>query len=159
MIKACIANLTDLKNLVIQLDSEHFTRELFVFHGGTLGKHVRHILEFYKSVIFCTNGEIFYDKRERNFNLESNISYCIEEIDQLMKQIISCECDAQITISTDLGNFQSTLKRELLYVLEHSNHHEALIKIGLGELGKSDLVSNDFGVASSTKKFREQCAP
>ena len=46
--------------------------------------------------------------------------------------------------------------REILYNLEHTIHHMALIRVGLGEIGRI-LVDEDFGVAPSTIKFRQQC--
>lgn len=160
MINECLENLSDLKNLLKQLDTLGFTTKLNVFSGGTLGQHTRHIVEFYKSVIFCTDGELFYDKRERNYLLESDLNFCSAQIDALILALSSLKnLDSPVTVYTDFGEFNSSFERELLYVLEHSIHHQALIKIGLMELGLSDLVSPDFGVAPSTKKFRDQCAP
>ena len=47
--------------------------------------------------------------------------------------------------------------RELMYNLEHSVHHMALIRVGLKELS-TEPVSENFGVASSTIRYKEQCA-
>jgi hypothetical protein len=48
----------------------------------------------------------------------------------------------------------SSFHRELAYCLEHSIHHQALIKIGLIELGALHLIDESFGVAPATLKFR-----
>jgi hypothetical protein len=55
-----------------------------------------------------------------------------------------------ITIAT---NFY----REIAYNLEHTIHHMALIRIGINEVADINLPA-EFGVASSTLKFRKECA-
>ena len=47
--------------------------------------------------------------------------------------------------------------REIAYNLEHTIHHMALIRVGLRELGDI-AVDDSYGVASSTLKYRKQCA-
>jgi hypothetical protein len=51
-------------------------------------------------------------------------------------------------------SISSSLQRELLYNLEHSIHHQALIRAGLIELNLQHLLSVDFGVAPSTLRAR-----
>jgi hypothetical protein len=50
----------------------------------------------------------------------------------------------------------TSFERELVYCLDHAIHHQALIKIGLKEQELSHLVSQDFGVAYSTLRYRKQ---
>ncbi len=51
---------------------------------------------------------------------------------------------------------ESSYQRELLYNLEHSIHHQALIKVALLEI-QHDLVDENFGVAQSTIEYRKKC--
>jgi hypothetical protein len=44
----------------------------------------------------------------------------------------------------------TSLFRELAYDLEHSIHHQALIKIGLADLGEDVITEKNFGIAPST---------
>lgn len=158
MITNSISNLLEIKNLLSLLTVEHYTAKLSLFKGVSLGKHIRHIVEFYKSVLLSKNGVIYYDKRERNLRLEVDQFYCIEEIDGLLAKISCVRDDHEVLVITDLGEFRSSFQRELLYALEHSIHHQALIKIGLAELKLENLVTTEFGVASSTLKFQKECA-
>jgi hypothetical protein len=47
--------------------------------------------------------------------------------------------------------------REVAYNIEHTIHHMALIRVGINET-TNILLPENFGVASSTIKYRKQCA-
>ena len=62
----------------------------------------------------------------------------------------------QGTTETTL-EIETNYERELLYNLEHSIHHQALIKVALLQLQSVEIPEN-FGVAQSTIVYREsQC--
>lgn len=61
----------------------------------------------------------------------------------------SNEGDHTTTIAT-------TFERELVYCLEHTIHHQALIKVGLKELNLEGFLDGHFGVAPATLRFREE---
>ncbi|MCA1746680.1 MAG: hypothetical protein LC655_03220, partial [Bacteroidales bacterium] len=64
----------------------------------------------------------------------------------------SSEGNSQKMISSSVG-------RELAYCIEHSIHHQAIIKAGLIDLNCTELVSSEFGVAYSTIRYRnDSCA-
>ena len=78
-------------------------------------------------------------------------------------------CHSKITISKDNkvlfmeydmnGNSErldSNYDREVMYNLEHTIHHKALIKVGINELTQMILPSS-FGVAPSTLQYRKLC--
>ena len=158
MIEHCISNLSDLKNLLQKLQKEEYIKSLCIFEGSSIGQHFRHVVAFYSCIIELKEEKINYDKRPRNFQLETDLAFCSEQIENLIMKIRELQNkDFSLKICTTLGEFTSSFQRELFYALEHSIHHQALIKIGLIELGKSDLVAAEFGVAPSTLKFREQC--
>ena len=159
MITTIISNLNELKTLLQRLNDSAFTQSISAFSGATIGQHYRHLVEIYQCVTLDSQNSLNYEQRARNFLLESDLEFCSAQIDTLIVTLSSLKnLDSPLTINTEFGEFRSSFQRELLYVLEHSIHHQALIKIGLIELGISDLVSPDFGVAPSTKKFRDQCA-
>jgi hypothetical protein len=50
--------LTDLSNVLQQIKDSDYCRPLQIFDNGSIGKHVRHILEFYKCLIIANNNNI-----------------------------------------------------------------------------------------------------
>jgi uncharacterized damage-inducible protein DinB len=53
----------------------------------------------------------------------------------------------------------TSIGREVAYCIEHSIHHQAIIKAALIAIGREKLVDEQFGVAYSTIRHRkEQCA-
>lgn len=68
----------------------------------------------------------------------------------------SCSIEADYSLGQPKGILIPTsLERELMYNIEHTIHHLALIKVGL-KLVYPDLdLPNHFGVAPSTIKFQQ----
>jgi len=59
--------------------------------------------------------------------------------------------------STDSITVKTNYYRELIYNLEHTVHHMALIRVGVNEVS-SIAIPEGFGVATSTIKYRKSCA-
>ena len=159
MINTLISNLNELQLLLQKLQNSDYIKPLSVFHGSTIGQHYRHLVEFYNCALQAPIQSVNYDCRERNLQLENDAQYCENQINDLISRISLIEfTNYEVIVVSELGDFKSSFQRELVYVLEHSIHHQALIKIGLIELKLEELISTDFGVAPSTTKYRNQCA-
>lgn len=166
MKKYCEQNLEEIKSLLLQLSNRHYTHRSQLLSGATIGGHVRHVLEFYQSVIFRLETNIInYDKRKRNLMIENDKEIAIKYIDKICSELAVFMNDEALTL---VGNFSSskgeeshiktTLNRELAYCLEHSIHHQALIKVGLLELNSSCFIDDSFGLAPATIRYKDKCA-
>lgn len=125
----------------------------------SIGKHVRHILEFYLEYIRYiespSTGPLCYDSRKRDLVLETSLSEVLKTIDFIEQYLATSplgEKDIQLSVIVQPNLppqlLSSTLQRELMYLLDHTIHHMALIKM-LAEFWGVDLPKN-FGLAPST---------
>jgi len=161
----CKENLNEIKNVLLQLTNDQYTFQSTTLFGATIGQHVRHILEFYQSVFrgFETKT-INYDNRERNLLIETNPHIAIQVINEICSKLKEANCDTQMILE---GNFcveegtqikiETSFLRELAYCLEHSIHHQALIKVGLLEVKCLNFIDDTFGLAPATIRHRKQC--
>ncbi|WP_339837617.1 hypothetical protein [uncultured Flavobacterium sp.] len=75
----------------------------------------------------------------------------LSEIDKPNKNLILEQGHENINYS-----ISTNYERELLYNLEHSIHHQALIKVAVLK-NPSIKICENFGVAKSTIEYRNQC--
>ena len=157
--KENLMQLTDLLNSISESD---YTKETDVLSGATIGQHIRHILEFYLLLVSGSfTGTICYDKRERDIRIENDLSFARGKVEKLfsgMDTLIEEEAvnlEADYTIEGNAENkIISSVGRELAYCIEHSIHHQAIIKAGLIAMGLSAITDKHFGVAYSTIRYR-----
>ncbi len=158
----CKENLMDIKRLLEAIAIEDYSKSLPLLSGSSLGQHVRHILELYSSVISGLEyGIVNYDNRKRDKIIETDSQAAIRNLESLIEKLDTVNEDAPMVLEGDfdtesqqLVKISTSLYRELAYNLEHSIHHQALIKIGCIDLGISHLINKDFGVAPATLRFR-----
>lgn len=160
-------NLTQLKQMLESINTEIYNEKPEILFGSSIGQHVRHILEFYQLMIVDSGtGIISYDKRKRDMRIEAEPEFALFIIDQLFEGIKNLHLDDQITFDADYSiegdkayRFKSSVGREFSYCIEHSIHHQALIKAALISLGVRHVTEENFGIAYSTQRYRkEQCA-
>ncbi len=160
-------NLLQIRDLLGILTDVNYTAKPEILSGASIGQHTRHILEFYLLLVSGSfSGTISYDKRERDIKIENSLEFAKQTIDRLMNGIDILDIDLHVKLEADYttgGNTQnhinSSVGRELAYCIEHSTHHQALIKAGLIALGLGNITDEHFGVAYSTIRYRkDQCA-
>ena len=160
-------NLKQLMDLLNSMCESDYTKKTDVLSGATVGQHIRHILEFYLLLVSGSfTGTVSYDKRERDLRIENNPSFAKETIVRLLPAIDTIKEEDPIILEADYTNegksvnaIKSTAGRELAYCIEHSIHHQAIIKAGLIAMGLSDKTDEYFGVAYSTIRYRDNsCA-
>ncbi|MBK9254271.1 MAG: hypothetical protein IPM42_02160 [Saprospiraceae bacterium] len=163
----CSQNLEELKSLLENIPSELYGYKSKLLSDASVGQHTRHIIEFYLCLIQGIPGKLVnYDNRKRDFFLETDLKFALSTISKVQHALLLMDYDKEIAIEGSYGNSEiesvlvkSSVRREMIYCLEHAIHHMALIKVGILEMGSADLIPVDFGVASSTIRFKDSvCA-
>jgi uncharacterized damage-inducible protein DinB len=159
-VKKSIQQLTDALD---QLTAEQYSAASANLSGSSIGQHTRHIIELYQCLLTGYEQQyVCYDDRKRDVRIETDLAFAKqsllniatsverEDIQLQLAGVYDEEAQEQLQLSTNYY-------RELLYNYEHTIHHMALIRVGLKEAGATSIAEN-FGIASSTIRHREQCA-
>ena len=148
--------LQELIDFLCIVEAEHYTRPSQILSRATIGQHVRHSIEMYQCMLSGYEvGTVDYGKRKRDIVIESSPEYAITCLKDILQGID--KTDKSITLYNNEDHFATTFKRELFYCDEHTIHHLALIRVGINEIGGYQL-SESFGVAPYTIKYRQSCA-
>ena len=163
--KAFLSNsvvLSELTNLLGLLPDSIYQRQSLANTGekvSSIGAHCRHIIEFYQGFLKGTHtGNIDYDNRARNAELEVNRRLAIQEIERVQQQLtglvehhsperqlcLKAQVDFESPVMTE-----TNLVRELVFLQTHSVHHQAMIALLMHCFEQS--VPKEFGYATSTR--------
>jgi hypothetical protein len=131
--------------------------------GSSVGQHTRHIIELFQCLLTgYTSGRVCYDDRKRDVRIETDQLFAKQLLNEISSSVKRDNIELKLAgvyddSKTEQLQLTTNYYRELLYNLEHTIHHMALIRVGLKEL-KTELKAEHFGIASSTIRHREQCA-
>jgi hypothetical protein len=166
LITSCISLLEDGRRLLERLDDEVYAKTSVLAPRSSVGGHVRHCLDFYKTFLNgLESGRIDYNCRQRDSLIETNRRYAIQEIHQLIAELrerLSIFRIAPILITTEDGSSReswcgSSVVRELEFLRSHTIHHYSLMAILLRFEGIEP--GEEFGVAPSTlRHWQEEAA-
>jgi len=160
--------LGDLRYYLQIIDPVVYQSPLELLSGSTIGQHTRHIIEFYNCLLEQsaqqTDPVINYAKRRRDHLIESQPDHAIGFVDELCNRLQ--DLDSQQICFLDCAEHgqedllvSSTIGRELIYNIEHTIHHLAIVKIALRATLPSIELPEHFGVAPSTIRHRQEaCA-
>jgi hypothetical protein len=163
-LKEPILNLFEQIQYVLDgLTNEQYTEPVKVLSNSTIGQHTRHILEFFIELNKgYESGIVDYDKRIRNRAIDTDKNYTIQVITQIATEL--AKPDKDLLLHVESGDGESIIFpvftnyfRELVYNLEHTVHHMALMRIGVNAISDME-IPKEFGVAASTLKYRKACA-
>lgn len=161
-IRKIISNtFSELSSALAQITEEEYTHHSHHLSGATIGQHVRHVIELFQCLIQgYDRGEVNYELRKRDLRIEQSKSFANSLLLQIETDIQ--RADKDLTLIAHFGaneeiKINSNFLRELVYNLEHTIHHMALIRVGIVELTKITLPDT-FGVAPSTIEYRKICA-
>jgi uncharacterized damage-inducible protein DinB len=132
--------------------------------SGSVGAHVRHCVDHVLALLDRpASGEMTYDDRQRDTALEQNRRLAVETLRRLavrVRDVAPRTSDVPITLWTMLdrrgtrARVRTSLGRELVFVLQHTIHHEAVVAVLLASRGR--VLSGHFGLAPSTPCNRNE---
>lgn len=162
--QSTVYTLKQLSHLLEQISTEKYTYCLPLLSGNSIGKHVRHIIECYQGLINGLDKEwIDYENRARNLDLEGCPQMAIEALDDIIDQIRFHKKDKEVLLFVNQSHenetnllVKSTLAREIVFCLEHSIHHMAIIAIAAKNTFPEIDIHPHFGFAYSTIKHLEK---
>lgn len=152
-----------LSHSLALLTDEEYKKPGRLLANATIGQHVRHIIELFQCLHKGYDaGVVNYDKRKRDHTIETNKKFASELLNEIYSLLDKPDKPLLLQVACSDTNdemlqVQSNYYREVIYNLEHTVHHMALIRVGISEVSQVQLPA-DFGVASSTVKYRNTCA-
>ena len=162
----CLALLDQLSGVIHQIDEEDFARPSEALSRSTVGQHLRHTIEFFICLEEGVNRNIVnYDARSHDALIETDKTVALKAIQRICEFIGKHRTDCAMKLEvgyepngTDVLTLDTNYFRELIYNIEHTVHHMAIMKIGIREVAPYVRVPSDFGVAASTIRYRESLA-
>mgnify|MGYP001187970875 FL=1 len=126
---------------VIETLESVWSRKNKNFNNETIGRHIRHIIDFYLCFIgYIDSNFIDYDARKRSAKIESDISFArnkIEEIIYFLKNTDLVDKNIKVRMNSSVYNLDlnSSIFRELMHIADHAIHHANLVQV---------IIKNEF---------------
>lgn len=153
--------LEQARALVASLSREQFTHTHPPLYKNGLGPHLRHCLDHYE--LFSTGlakGMVDYDQRQRRETQQAEPEAMLTWIGEqsgLLRNLCVDDLATPLKVKMDCGSemsdpwSDSSVLRELQFLISHTVHHFALIAMILHD--QNLPVPAGFGVAPSTLKY------
>lgn len=140
------------------IKDDEYDRSLDVYNGSTMGKHFRHIFDFFNCLLIQKDNEtVDYCLRKRDDQLETNRLYAIERFNLLKQNIQGLDESQPLVVHADFEisegvrpKVHTTVGREVMYAYDHAVHHLAIVKIGIKTINPDADINKNMGVAAST---------
>src|SRR5688500_11164040 len=162
--EACLNILSQLNDLVKQVEEKDFKRPSVALSNSTIGQHLRHTLEFF----LCfesgyDKGLINYDKRAHDKLIESDKFIALSTLSRISDFIQNLNSNRALKLEVgydvaadDFVTIETNAVRELVYNIEHAVHHMAIVKIAVREVPPYVTLPSDFGIAASTIRYQQE---
>jgi uncharacterized damage-inducible protein DinB len=161
-----VSVLRQLADVIHALTDEQYGMKPVGVVSSNVGGHVRHCLDHVEALLAgVERGEVDYDCRRRGTDVETRRDAALAALARLERQLLAfppgCEhrpfrLSALVSPSLPAVEVETTVGRELAFVLSHTVHHNALIAVMARTLGVA--VPERFGYAPSTLAHLEKAA-
>ena len=159
-VTALVRLLDELREVVERIPDGVFARTPAGRPSGSPGAHVRHCLDHVAAFLDgAATGTLSYDHRRRGTAIETDRAAALAHIVTLTASVLDLDPrlltrPVRLHVRLDTRGttvvVESTVARELAFVINHTIHHNATMLLLLSEVG-TDLPHR-FGVAPSTPK-------
>jgi uncharacterized damage-inducible protein DinB len=163
-----VAVLRQLADVLQHSTDLQYTQKPVGVVPSNIGGHVRHSLDHVDALLAgIITGKMSYEHRQRGTDVEVNRRAALREIarqEEALQGILDWPLDHSIqlqllmTANGPSVTVETSLGRELAFVLSHTIHHNALIGVMAQLLGVP--IPERFGYAPSTLAYMEsrRCA-
>lgn len=155
---ALVDRLIELASVIADTDDETYLSARADGVSGSIGAHVRHAIDHVAALVEAPiPGVADYDSRRRGTDVERSRPIGLLELERLARRVkwlpasslaAAVELSAIVDGTGRRVSAQSTVARELVFVLSHTIHHQAIIALLLASAGQS--TPERFGLAAST---------
>lgn len=134
-----------------------------LYQEAGIGSHIRHILDHFLALQNgLHDGRVDYNIRNRGSVWERDAGVArvkLGQIEAFLSGLTSLEREIEVhseidCVATVSGSFRSNVSRELLYLINHTIHHLAYIRL-LARSEGFDLPA-DIGLAPATASYLRQ---
>jgi hypothetical protein len=155
--------LAQLSEGISLLSDDAYSQKSLLLNGSTVGGHTRHVIELFQCLINgYENALVNYEQRKRDLEIETNKNFAcslltsIASSIQMPNKILKLQGFYSETSNEECA-VDTNFYRELIYNLEHTIHHMAMIRVAINEVSDIKLPDN-FGVAAATTQYKKLCA-
>ena len=149
-------------DLLGKIGRDHYTRRIPACFNSAAGGHMRHVIEHYLSFLHgLETGAVDYESRPRDPLIESDPDYAAGQMTAIRLRLgdyATNRSDSALKVRVETAPegepapwADSTVLRELEFLLSHTVHHYALIAVGCSLSGHA--TPPDFGMAPSTLRY------
>ncbi len=149
--------------LLEQIEAKSYTQKDKTAMDACIGDHMRHSLDFFETFFAGLDRAcVDYEARQRDTRVATDPKVAYNRLmgyRERLVQLLEGE-DKPLKVESDSeedGPSDSTLSRELNFLLSHTVHHFALIAYICRSIGVS--LPQDFGVAGSTLRYKASLKP
>lgn len=170
LIAALSGQLSALSGVIQKLTDEQYSGVAGASASSTssssssIGSHVRHSLD-HVAAVACGSDCLDYDTRQRGTDVERSRTSARMRIDELNAELSKLSgadaarvvrIAAVVDVDGPIVELESTLGRELAFVISHTVHHHAMITTAAKLAGV--VLPERFGWAPSTIRAAERTA-
>ena len=130
-----------------------------------VGRHIRHVTDHIQALVDgAQTGTIDFNFRTRDSDTERSPQHAlglIEQQQRRLQQLSGRDIEQAVVVISEMSfdqslsrGFQSTLAREVLYLINHTIHHAAYVKIMLQQ--HQVMLPAEIGLAPCTMSYERQ---